>query len=461
MSIIGFLRWDLKYTFEAYEKYYRDELRAAFAQEKQKRKQLVYAYGLYHEKRYAEALDPLKSLMRRSGAADDRRAVLLAMALCLDELGQRKDAEQVYLTLLHLCPEHTTALSNLGLLLMNQGRFREAQAYLRRSVSLDGSNAVAWMNLGFLHLRMGQYALAIGPLKEAFERNPKLYNAAAALAKCYAALDDRAAADAWSKTAIEHGQSPDGMEGIMNHLRSIQPDLDSASEETRALYHSWKSRSGAPSIVVGLGGDVNCRSYVGGWALGEVPLAPDGRPMRQLAAIFCEEFPDVGLPEHGLIRIFIADDDKYGMDLNQPNVQKGFRILYDRNPAGLTMHEEPLSETFPVRGCLPMKLHTRVTQPMPACDFRFARTYPGDATDELCELIHDAYHRMGGYPCSYQWDPREQEAYARYDHLLFQLDTMDGGKWGIRIGDGGCMKFCIPSEKLAAGDFSDVLYWWD
>ena len=107
--------------------------------------------------------------------------------------------------------------------------------------------------------------------------------------------------------------------------------------------------------------------------------------------------------------------------------------------------------------CRQLRYAAAVSGSMSACDYRFRE----DFDDELCGEITDAFHRMGGYPCSYQHDPREDARFARYDQLLFQLDTMDWGQWGVYIGDGGCMKFCIPSDALAAGDFSDVLYWWD
>ena len=43
-AVMGFLRWDLKYSYGAYEKYYANELGDAFRSDNQKRKQLVYAY---------------------------------------------------------------------------------------------------------------------------------------------------------------------------------------------------------------------------------------------------------------------------------------------------------------------------------------------------------------------------------------------------------------------------------
>ena len=60
--------------------------------------------------------------------------------------------------------------------------------------------------------------------------------------------------------------------------------------------------------------------------------------------------------------------------------------------------------------------------------------------------------QVGGYPSFVQADDRRswEERYRRYDALLFQLSS-----------DHGRMYFFIPSGNLAAGDFSDIMYWWD
>ena len=261
----------------------------------------------------------------------------------------------------------------------------------------------------------------------------------------------------WANLAIERGQDAEQLEKALNNTLGVLHDPADMDPETAAAFRSWRQKTGRESIICGLSPDAATRSYMGGEALGTPPTDGSGKPMRQLAAIYCEEFPGIGLPQEGLIRIFIAADSTWGMDLDAPNVQRNFRVLYDREFGHLTPGTHPGGGAFPVRGKLRLRIHTRVMQPMPACDYRFRE----DFDDDLCAEITDAFHRMGGYPCSYQWDPREDGRYAHYDQLLFQLDTMDWGQWGVFIGDGGCMKFCIPSDALAAGDFSDVLYWWD
>lgn len=461
MSVMGFLKWDLKHTYGAFEEYYAGELGEAFRRQKQKRKQLVYAYGLHHEKRYEEALEPLVSLFRRCDSDEDRRAVVLGMALCLQSLGQNEKAEKLYRQILEFKPFDGTVLTNLGLILMKTCRFREAEDLLGRAVTIDAGNAKARQNLGILLFRMGFYDRAIPLLVQVMALEPKNYVVATLLARCHAARENWDEADRWADTAINLGQSPEHQEAELAHTLSAVHDPRDMAPGVAEAFFAWRQRTGKESIIGGLARTPFGRSYVGGEALGEAPLDAAGKPMRQLAAIFCEEFPGIGLPEEGLIRIFIAADEHWGMDLTAPNVQRGFRVLYDREFDRLTPGPHPGGGPFPVRGKFWLTVHTRVNQPMPACDYRFGEAFGGEPEEDLCEVINDVYHRLGGYPFSYEWDPREDGRYAHYDQLLFQLDTMPWGDLGVQIGDGGCMKFCIPSEKLAAGDVSDVLYWWD
>lgn len=469
-AILGFLKWDLKYSYPAYEKYYANELLTAFAGMDGQRKLLVYCFGLYHEKRYAEAFSPLESLLRRSRSDGDRRAVLLAMALCETDLGRTGQAEQHYLELLRYAPEDSTARSNLGLLLIEQGRYLAAEEQLSRAVECDKTNAHARLNLGSLYFRTGQYEKAVPLLKEAAQMNEKLFDAATALSRCYAALEQPQERERYFDLAVQRGQDAARLRRALENTASVLQDEQKMPEEVRKVYREWKRRTGKVSLVAGLNRTPMGRSYVGGPALGQPPLDPEGKPMRQLAAIYCEEFPGVGLPEDGLIRIFLADDASYGLDMEHPNLQRGFRVLYDREYGHLKPGAHPgASARFPVKGQYFLNVHTRVHQPMPAVDFRFQREYGAmlaacgfaDPEDELFEYLNDFFHRLGGYPCFWQFDPRKDERCRKYDTLLFQLDSMDTGDMRVMIAGGGVMNFCISAEDLAKGDFSDVLYWWD
>ena len=79
-----------------------------------------------------------------------------------------------------------------------------------------------------------------------------------------------------------------------------------------------------------------------------------------------------------------------------------------------------------------------------------------------------AGHRIGGYPCFEQFDPRDDSpALQAYDTLLLQIvshtapDEQGHEQELIMFGDLGGCQFFIPAEKLRNRDFTDILYTWD
>ena len=69
--------------------------------------------------------------------------------------------------------------------------------------------------------------------------------------------------------------------------------------------------------------------------------------------------------------------------------------------------------------------------------------------------------KIGGYAWNTQDDPRCRDGLDRYDTLLLQIDSVYSGDCQISFGDSGVALFLIPSDKLKACDFSDILFWWD
>jgi uncharacterized protein YwqG len=226
------------------------------------------------------------------------------------------------------------------------------------------------------------------------------------------------------------------------------------------------------------------RSRVGGAAVGEVPTDADGAPMRMLAAIWCSEVHGVpDFPDSGILRFFIADNDMYGMS-EKLNDGRNFRVLYteDENAFGDAPWVEssvpdPHGEPFPIKGCYPVRFEPKMGTIL-SSDYRFIPaveralcrvgiesfdSLSEDARDELISANAYGGHRIGGYPCFEQTDPREDEDYRRYDTLLLQLVSHDDaqGRPLIRFGDDGGCQFFISREALRRRDFSDVLYTWD
>ncbi len=235
----------------------------------------------------------------------------------------------------------------------------------------------------------------------------------------------------------------------------------------------------------------------------EYPVDSNGSPLILLAQInFDKIHPDAPLPEQGMLQFFIGGDDVFGLDFDHPNVQDTFRVVYHEtiDPSVSRADMEKLNlpdsakkewgDSTPVYGEWAVTCEKQ-TSSMNIIDKCFEQMFfsvvkelygweVGEASlyDELDDEIIDALeeelnenndkpdsnggHWMLGYPCFTQEDPRlYEERYAKYDTLLFQMDS-DGSECDYVLwGDVGVGNFFINHEALERKDFSDILYNWD
>lgn len=229
-----------------------------------------------------------------------------------------------------------------------------------------------------------------------------------------------------------------------------------------------------------------------------------GKPLRFLAQLNFAEIPHMeGFPTDGILQFFVGcdGDDVYGLDFDNPLSQNAFRVIYHEN---LIADESRLygaedmpafeDSDFPFEGEFALQFSEKKSSFVPMEDYQFdelaCEAYNGafggniqslygaedsleaadpelfdglldggvDEDDEVMEGIHCDGSHVGGYPYFTQSDPREyEEAYRKYDTVLFQMDTDDEIMWG----DSGVANFFISAEDLANRDFSRVLYNWD
>ncbi|MCI8483718.1 MAG: DUF1963 domain-containing protein [Lachnospiraceae bacterium] len=231
------------------------------------------------------------------------------------------------------------------------------------------------------------------------------------------------------------------------------------------------------------------------------PVDSNGKKMMLLAQINFERMfqkveRDELLPEKGMLQFFIGMDDVFGMDFDEQDRQKNFRVIYHENireqvtPEQIKGMEIPVStdksleEYTPiwVEAAIEVKpqevymgegdyhfddLFGKIAGEMLGEDQRNQSLYQlldDDAYDKVMEELSNENHWLLGYPYFTQSDPREyEERYQYYDTLLFQMDSDDAGEnsdW-ILWGDCGVANFFINQEDLKNRDFSKVLYNWD
>ena len=234
----------------------------------------------------------------------------------------------------------------------------------------------------------------------------------------------------------------------------------------------------------------------------EYPLDSEEKKLMLLAQINLErmfqEVEDDGvLPETGMLQFFIALDDVYGMDFDEPDVQKNFRVVYHEKvnyevteAQVRSLHipvctDEDFEEYSPIWKEASIKF-IRKNVYMGEGDYRFSMLFnqiqkekfgeryeeqsvyqllDEEAYDNMLEELSNERHWLTGYPYFTQTDPREyEEKYQYYDTLLFQMDSDYGDDKGedyIMWGDAGVANFFINQKDLEKRDFSRILYNWD
>lgn len=219
----------------------------------------------------------------------------------------------------------------------------------------------------------------------------------------------------------------------------------------------------------------------------EYPKNPKtGEKLVLLAQLNLDTFETpVGFPKNGMLQIFIANDDMYGLDFDNVTTQSTYRIVYHQTIINDTskLIDEVDVKTDDMPYNMPCKLIPNKPSVMYATpanegfDEEFTRIYnelnPNNEINDVYDLddeIKDKvmyrngrlYAWIGGYPIFAQFDPRVgDENLENYNILLFESDSYFGKPLKIIWGDSGTGTFFISDEDLAKANFSNVMYSWD
>jgi Tfp pilus assembly protein PilF len=90
---------------------------------------------------------------RARGYDPSLKQVSRRLAILYDRLGETKQAQREFQAALKLNPRDADLLNDFGYACYGQGKFDEAEQYLRRCLAINGKHARGWMNLG---LTLGQ-----------------------------------------------------------------------------------------------------------------------------------------------------------------------------------------------------------------------------------------------------------------------------------------------------------------
>ena len=207
------------------------------------------------------------------------------------------------------------------------------------------------------------------------------------------------------------------------------------------------------------------------------PVDGEGSYMYLLAQLNFSQIPKLeGYPDGGLLQFYLAADSMYGLNFDKPAEQINFRLVYFDNtnaPALNHFHflnEEDRKDALPIER--PMQLSFTIDKDyFSFSDIRLPEERVDEAMaelksveerrsmeDELSVAFPDGGHKIGGYACFTQTDPREDHAGTSDWILLLQIDSQLPD---ICWGDVGVGNFFIHPEDLKRKDFSRVLYNWD
>lgn len=226
----------------------------------------------------------------------------------------------------------------------------------------------------------------------------------------------------------------------------------------------------------------------------EYPKGSNNQPLVLLAQLNFDTIPHIEpYPKTGILQFFITPNDIYGLNWDNLDVQKDFRVIYHSTIADetqtppeiilehkydvpfvgeyklipneiTTMVGDASSETFVDEFVSNFnKMADKEIQNMFGSPLKSIMDLDDGSIEELCQRNSRKKAHIGGYPHFTQYDPRDKQRYSKYDLLLFELDSIHDKKKNIDImwGDCGIGNFFISQANLKECNFSEVLYNYD
>lgn len=157
--------------------------------------QAALSHGHYQEARqiYQQAL----------GYNSDNPDIHYGIATACFLLGDQHSAIYHFKEVIRLDPLRAGAFINLGAVQNRLGQFDEALTTLRRGIQLDPNRGEGYYNLGLVHKQLGQLDMAINAYREALRLNPRMYDAHYNLGNIFLEKEQYTLAIAHYKQALE------------------------------------------------------------------------------------------------------------------------------------------------------------------------------------------------------------------------------------------------------------------
>ena len=211
----------MKAIYDNYFRDYREHIRSAFSEPKQKKllNKLLEAAHLYNVDEYKKAVEKLVRLKEKCKTPDEHCAVLFFLAMTYGEMGYLGSAIDAYKELLAIDPSRSTAWSNLGLLHRSKGEYAAAVKCFETAIEKKPDNGYAYANLGQAYYRMGEYEKGIAESKKALSLQGGLYQAANCICICAYILGNLEESRKYFQLSITNGGNADDLRAVLEELK--------------------------------------------------------------------------------------------------------------------------------------------------------------------------------------------------------------------------------------------------
>lgn len=141
-------------SFKIYEDAYRDIIGEAFQNDKKSYRMLLVSINYYNNKQYQKAINVLSKIESKCESYHDISAVLTFMAFSYEDMGLKNNAIDTYNKLLRTDGSNSLAWSNLGLIYDKMGNNKEALDAYENAIRSNPYNASAYNNISHLYINM-------------------------------------------------------------------------------------------------------------------------------------------------------------------------------------------------------------------------------------------------------------------------------------------------------------------
>ncbi|MEQ9395646.1 MAG: sulfotransferase [Haliea sp.] len=168
----------------------------------------------------------------------------------LQRRGEVAAAARIYRGILEQEPEHWQALHYLGLAELQQGRLKEADSLLSRSVAIEPRNANAWSDLGSVRVKADAPQDAVEPFSRALQLAPEHPDALNNMAQALRQLSrfDQARPLLEKLVTLRSGQP-----GPLRALADVQTKSGDVAAAIETFQEALKLDPDDPRIRLGLG----------------------------------------------------------------------------------------------------------------------------------------------------------------------------------------------------------------